>query len=895
MCLFVEHDMQSTRLLKFAPYILSLLIVLTRTGAPVIWLLVLFFAFLGLVRKSDLRRNPVYQRLQGLVAQPRVLESIPIIIVGCLLSCSLNLFGNFFSIASPDVAAWESDLHRSKLFGSLGLVCAVLLPYSVSLAIALFLERVMPPDGSRRQKWINNTLTLHMLAFSTLIGFVCFLPHSPVEWIANWSVSSGLDANLGADKYGGPTPQFNTGQPLHSTEPSSGQSFIKPRIIIHPDGHTATTKAPVESYINLVKISFFLLLNFLFLPFGFKIASLLTAFQRRLSVTSAGEAFLEAFRKPVAAVAVRYKHPLITNSIKTVWWFGLCYAGLFALIGFSGGPLGTTISNWLSACMMDANLGVYTGLIPIEGGGGQLFYHKMKSVEDAPQLRMFLASIVALYGAGPLAVTACIFLPYAKSRRIQLDRDGVIFPLQLGFFGSAFRLWSDLQSVDLLPARAGTPLLKRTIVLRFLSGSRYKLAVSCCSVNELDRLLSSIDENAENCTVSLEVLQLRSELADSLSKAVVPAKDEYGGLDATSFSSTIFVPHATDTTIDEGKIRIVKQIASKPLCAVYLARDERGKLVVVKQFYLAEDNVETREMRKIFEREYELLARLNHQCMARVLKVFADGPSSYLIIENIRGTDLRKHVVEHGARSETLVRNWATQLCELMIELHKKDPPILHRDLTPDNIMLNEAGKVVLIDFGAAHQFLESVTGTVIGKKCYVAPEQLRGYASPRSDIYSFGCTIYFLLTGKDPVALKQCDLSNFQNLSPMMHDLVQQCTQFEEEERPQSFEQIRARLTKDSVPKVASTALESETVETNQTAATSFQDLGTAASDNASLGHVAPVPPCTVEEDSSASDEGMVIRLEPLSASIVSNPSEDSEAGAELLMKCSTKEEHMA
>ncbi len=103
-----------------------------------------------------------------------------------------------------------------------------------------------------------------------------------------------------------------------------------------------------------------------------------------------------------------------------------------------------------------------------------------------------------------------------------------------------------------------------------------------------------------------------------------------------------------------------------------------------------------------------------------------------------------------------------------MLYLHNQKVPILHRDLTPDNLLLDESDALKLIDFGAAHQFVEGVTGTLIGKQCYIAPEQLRGSASVRSDIYSFGCTLYFLLTGNDPVALAPSDFKKERRPVPM-------------------------------------------------------------------------------------------------------------------------------
>ncbi|MBZ0185383.1 MAG: protein kinase, partial [Candidatus Obscuribacterales bacterium] len=135
------------------------------------------------------------------------------------------------------------------------------------------------------------------------------------------------------------------------------------------------------------------------------------------------------------------------------------------------------------------------------------------------------------------------------------------------------------------------------------------------------------------------------------------------------------------------------------------------------------------------------------------------------------------------------------QLCKIMIHLHSREPAILHRDLTPDNIISGEDGQLRLIDFGAAREFLEGVTGTMIGKQCYVSPEQLRGDASPRSDVYSFGCTLYFLLTGRDPLALSRSSPAKTMDCSAQLDQLIMDCTELDEEKRLQSFPEILERI----------------------------------------------------------------------------------------------------
>src|SRR5207247_2050047 len=98
------------------------------------------------------------------------------------------------------------------------------------------------------------------------------------------------------------------------------------------------------------------------------------------------------------------------------------------------------------------------------------------------------------------------------------------------------------------------------------------------------------------------------------------------------------------------------------------------------------------------------------------------------------------------------VVNWAIQICDVMEYLHGHQPqPIIFRDLKPSNIIVDATGKVTLIDFGIAKVFQSDKRGTMIGTEGYAPPEQYRGLAEPRGDIYALGATMHHLLTNSDP------------------------------------------------------------------------------------------------------------------------------------------------
>jgi serine/threonine protein kinase len=120
--------------------------------------------------------------------------------------------------------------------------------------------------------------------------------------------------------------------------------------------------------------------------------------------------------------------------------------------------------------------------------------------------------------------------------------------------------------------------------------------------------------------------------------------------------------------------------------------------------------------------------------------------------------------------------------------LHSQEPPIIHRDLTPDNVVLDQALNLKIIDFGAANEFLGTATGTLIGKQSYLPMEQLRGKAVPQSDIYSFGSSLHFLLTGEEPEPLAVSHPKQLRGeLSEQIDQLVASCTDPDYKNRPQS------------------------------------------------------------------------------------------------------------
>ncbi len=271
------------------------------------------------------------------------------------------------------------------------------------------------------------------------------------------------------------------------------------------------------------------------------------------------------------------------------------------------------------------------------------------------------------------------------------------------------------------------------------------------------------------------------------------------------FRAAAFMPLEPGVIMRNGSLTVLRQLALGGLSAVYLGQLENNSLVVLKESVVPDDaKVELKDKaREMFAREANLLIKLQHPNIVPVLDYFVENSRSYLLLDYISGQDLRQYVKQSGRVREGLVLQWAHQIAVIIDYLHKQEPPIIHRDLTPDNLVLRPDGTIVAIDFGAANEFIGNATGTFVGKQSYISPEQFRGKACLQSDIYAFGGTLYYLLTGEDPEALSQSEPAEIIEVSPQLNDLVKCCTDLELETRIKSAAEIIESLQRISQEKV--------------------------------------------------------------------------------------------
>lgn len=314
--------------------------------------------------------------------------------------------------------------------------------------------------------------------------------------------------------------------------------------------------------------------------------------------------------------------------------------------------------------------------------------------------------------------------------------------------------------------------------------------------------------NLEQFLLALEVWGHKAVLANSLLEVRDQIQNEKAGIDnhgytqiweeelSRRFNATTFVPLEPGHKLRSNSFSVVKQLAFGGFSAVYLAEDIHRNQVVIKESVTNTGDSSHEKALEFFKREALFLSGLHHPQIAKVLDDFIENGRNYLVLQYIAGENLREYVRKHGPLEETLVIKLMVQMADVLVYLHAQDPPIIHRDFTPDNLVLKADQTIVVIDFGAANEYVGTATGTLIGKQCYMPPEQVRGKSAPTTDLYALGCTASYLLTGHDPEALTVCHpRAENPKVSESTDRLIAELTQQDSKKRIQSAHNLKSIL----------------------------------------------------------------------------------------------------
>ena len=200
----------------------------------------------------------------------------------------------------------------------------------------------------------------------------------------------------------------------------------------------------------------------------------------------------------------------------------------------------------------------------------------------------------------------------------------------------------------------------------------------------------------------------------------------------------------------QDRYEILERIGSGGMSDVYRARCHKlNRLVAIK--VLKEEFSQDASFVEKFKMEAQAAARLSHPNIVNVYDVVDEGDLHYIVMELVEGITLKSYIAKKGMLGTREAIGIALQMAQGIEAAHENG--IVHRDIKPQNIIISMDGKVKVTDFGIARAASsQTMSATAVGSVHYISPEQARGgYCDTRSDIYSFGVTLYEMMTGKVP------------------------------------------------------------------------------------------------------------------------------------------------
>jgi hypothetical protein len=245
------------------------------------------------------------------------------------------------------------------------------------------------------------------------------------------------------------------------------------------------------------------------------------------------------------------------------------------------------------------------------------------------------------------------------------------------------------------------------------------------------------------------------------------------------------------------RYQLQKRLGKKAGRQTWSALDLKTQELVVVKLLTFSSDISWDDL-KLFEREAEALQVLSHPAIPCYLDFFevesAETKGFALVQTYINAPSLEQVLQEQGKVSESEVKRIVIEVLQILSYLHDRNPPVIHRDIKPGNILLiatdqvrknpNQSPWLYLVDFGSVQTLAtrDGKTATVVGTYGYMPPEQFGGLASPASDLYSLGATAIALLTGIPPSDLPQKNLriqfEQFANVSPAFADWLKRMTQ---------------------------------------------------------------------------------------------------------------------
>ena len=284
--------------------------------------------------------------------------------------------------------------------------------------------------------------------------------------------------------------------------------------------------------------------------------------------------------------------------------------------------------------------------------------------------------------------------------------------------------------------------------------------------------------------------------------------------------SEIFVSYVTNA---ERQVFIVEPLSKGTLLQNrytikrYIGKGAMGTVYLVSDARLPDDRVikemnptfleasEREQFMELFKQEAHMLSRLHHENLPKVIDYFCEGERYYLVMDYVDGRNLKEYRESNTVIDKEQITKIISQICNVLAYLHSQKPPIIFRDLKPSNIMITDNSTIKLIDFGIARIFKESQKSdtVIVGTPGFAPPEQYgKRQTDERSDIYSLGATLYYLLTGEVPDLPDQKgrkEVANHVNVPSHLKPVILKCLNAEPSERYGNISEFKKVFSGDS------------------------------------------------------------------------------------------------
>jgi tRNA A-37 threonylcarbamoyl transferase component Bud32 len=390
-----------------------------------------------------------------------------------------------------------------------------------------------------------------------------------------------------------------------------------------------------------------------------------------------------------------------------------------------------------------------------------------------------------------------------KPNRLVLDANGAHLNLKLGKLNLPVDSsnWNQINAAVLSkPKLSAGP--DHWLIRLAGAGNSNKLNLELAALTGEDRVRFSraLEKWAPHCMVDTSLMEtLMPRQANSYTELwlqSLAAPPERASLE----------PLSAGRILHDGRFEVLRRVGvggqgAAYLCTEHLDTAQHGtKQVVLKETIIpvfVEAEIRKQALER-FEQEARILRDLDSDHIVKLLDYFVEDHRGYLVLEWVDGKSLRQLIEDRGSLPEEQVKSLCEQMCSMLKYLHAKG--IIHRDFTPDNLILQKDGKLKLIDFNVA-QSDEEGAGLIVGKQAYMPAEQFRGKPTTQSDIYAMGATLFYLLTGQDPEPISQSMVREIKpEISDIMDAVIQKCTALDANKRFKSVEEVADAFSSNAV-----------------------------------------------------------------------------------------------